>query len=64
MAETKYIVCTIENDGSVTADATGFHGNGCVQVLEKLLSALGGKPVIQHKPEYHQNVQTQIKAGR
>jgi hypothetical protein len=60
----KMITCTIEEDGSVTADAAGFHGKGCTEVLEKLLAAIGSKVSGGHKPEYHQNVQTQIKAGR
>ena len=60
----KIITCMIEDDGSVTADASGFQGKGCAEVLEKLLSALGEKVSGGHKPEYHQNIQTQIKAGR
>ncbi len=61
----KIITCTIEDDASVTADASGFQGNGCVEVLDKLLRAIGTKVSAGHKPEYHQNVtaQTQIKIG-
>lgn len=60
----KTIICTINEDGSVTADAAGFQGRGCAEVLAKLLAAIGTKIDGGHKPEYHQNVQTQIKAGR
>jgi hypothetical protein len=60
----KIVTCTIHNDATITADATGFQGTGCAAVLEKLLGALGTKISGGHKPEYHQNVQTQIKAGR
>lgn len=60
----KLITCTIEDDGTVTADAAGFSGCGCTEVLGKLLAAIGTKVSGGHKPEYHQNVQTQIKAGR
>jgi hypothetical protein len=61
---TKVITCVINEDGSVTADAAGFQGRGCTEVLEKLLAAIGSKVSGGHKPEYHQNIQTQIKAGR
>ena len=62
----KLITCTIEDDGSVTADASGYHGKGCESVLAKLLAAIGTKISAGHKPEYHQNVQTgtKLKAGR
>jgi hypothetical protein len=62
----KIITCTIEDDGSISADAAGFHGKDCEAVLEQLLSALGTKVSAGHKPEYHQNVPAtaQIKAGR
>lgn len=61
----KIVTCTIEDDCSVTADASGFAGKGCAEVLSKLMAALGGQVVTEgHKPEYHQNVGTQIKAGR
>ena len=60
----KIVTCTIEDDGSVTADAAGFQGKGCAEILDKLLTAIGTKISAGHKPEYHQNVTTQIKAGR
>jgi Protein of unknown function (DUF2997) len=63
----KLITCVVEDDGSVTADATGFAGKGCVETIAKLLSILGGETISAgHKPEYHQNVvaETRIKAGR
>lgn len=66
MAE-KIITCTINDDGSVTADAAGFQGKGCVETIAKLLSVLGGETISAgHKPEYHQNVTqaTKLKAGR
>ena len=60
----KIIVCTIEDDASVTADASGFQGHGCAEVLDKLLSAIGTKISAGHKPEYHQNVTTQTQIRR
>lgn len=63
----KIITCTINDDGSVTADAAGFHGKGCEAAIASLLKVLGGETVAKgHKPEYHQNVttQTKLKAGR
>jgi len=60
----RIITCTINEDATITADASGFQGVGCAEVLSKLLNALGEKVSGGHKPEYHQNIQTQIKAGR
>lgn len=61
----KTITFTINEDASVTADAQGFHGQGCAEAIAKMMAALGGEKVSGgHKPEYHQNVATQIKAGR
>lgn len=60
----KILTFTINEDATITGDATGFHGKGCVEILDKVLSALGDKMSGGHKPEYHQNVVTQIKAGR
>jgi len=59
----KIITCTINEDATITADASGFQGKGCAEVLEKLLSAVGEKVSGGHKPEYHQNVVQQIKVG-
>jgi hypothetical protein len=61
------ISCVINDDGSVTADAAGFKGKGCVETISKLLSILHGQTLgATHKPEYRQNVAAaaQIKAGR
>jgi Protein of unknown function (DUF2997) len=63
----KFITCVVEDDGSVTAEATGYAGKGCVAKIAELLSILGGETISAgHKPEYHQNVvaETKIKAGR
>lgn len=61
------IRCTIEDDGSVTAEALGYKGKGCEAAIAALLKILGGETMAKgHKPEYHQNVTTgtKIKAGR
>lgn len=63
----RIITCTIEDDGSVTADAAGYHGKGCEAAIAALLAVLGGETIVKgHKPEYHQNVTnaTKLKAGR
>lgn len=60
----KIITVTINEDATLTADAEGFHGCGCTEKLDQLLGALGDKVSGGHKPEYHQNVVAQIKAGR
>ena len=61
----RILTFTINADATVTGDATGFNGKGCVESLTNMLKALGGQKIDGgHKPEYHQNVVTQIKAGR
>ena len=61
----KIMTFTINNDATVTGDAEGFQGKGCAEALAGMMNALGGEQVnAGHKPEYHQNVATQIKAGR
>jgi hypothetical protein len=60
----KIMTFTINNDGTVTGDAEGFQGKGCAEALAGMMNALGGEQVSAgHKPEYHQNVATQIKVG-
>jgi hypothetical protein len=60
----KIITFTINEDATVTGDAEGFQGRGCAEALSKMMEALGGEQVSAgHKPEYHQNVATQIKVG-
>jgi hypothetical protein len=60
----KLLTFTINEDATITGDAQGFQGCGCTELLEKMLNALGDKISGGHKPEYHQNVVTPIKAGR
>lgn len=60
----KILTFTINEDATITGDAQGFQGCGCTEMLDKILSALGDKISTVHKPEYHQNVVSQIKAGR
>jgi hypothetical protein len=60
----KIITFTINADATVTGDAEGFQGRGCAETLSKMMEVLGGEQVnAGHKPEYHQNVATQIKVG-
>jgi hypothetical protein len=60
----KLLTFTINEDATVTGDAEGFQGKGCAETLSRMLEALGGEQLdAGHKPEYHQNVATQIKVG-
>jgi hypothetical protein len=60
----RILTFTINNDATVTGDAEGFNGTGCVEALSNMFAALGGEKISGgHKPEYHQKVATQIKVG-
>ena len=48
------IMIELNEDGTIDMDALGFEGQVCQQVLEQLVSELGGKITEQQlKKEYH-----------
>ena len=57
------IEITIGPDGETSIDLNGFHGQGCAEITDQLIKALGGTPTIrEHKAEYYQVEQkTKVK---
>jgi len=45
----------IAPDGSLTIEAKGFSGNGCLQATAALEQALGSVTTRERKPEYFKN---------
>lgn len=46
------ITIEIDADGRITADAEGFHGDACLQELERLLDGLAtGVAAVERKPD-------------
>lgn len=62
----KKIRCTIEEDGSVTIETTGFKGKSCLQATAEFEKALGTVKKQKRSPEYYQQetTATHIKAGK
>lgn len=51
------VIIKINKDGSkVEVDAEGFHGGGCLILMEDALNALGGDMEKEMKPEYHEHI--------
>jgi hypothetical protein len=46
------IEVTIDPQGSVTIEATGFRGNACEQATKEIEKALGIQKTRKKKPEY------------
>lgn len=52
----KEIIVTVERDGQVAIEASGFQGQGCTKATEQLEIALGGGPQKQKrkpKPDFY-----------
>jgi len=50
-------------DASFTVDLTGFHGQGCTDVI-KAFSTIGETGKIIEKPEFKEKALNTVKAGR
>jgi Protein of unknown function (DUF2997) len=61
MKEQKLIIL-ITPEGKITADASGFSGDTCIQELEKLLEDLApGKVSVERKPDTGKSLINQTK---
>ena len=60
----KAINVTIQPDGSVKIESTGFQGSACALATREIERALGVATSDVKKPEWHQQNQNQQKAGR
>ena len=51
------VTVTIHPDDNTEIDVDGFAGQGCDQITEAVIKALGGKKITdEKKPEYYQGV--------
>ena len=56
------VVLCFKEDGTVSTDASGFHGGECTKAVDKLLEGLNGKVVCRtFKPEYKVVAENAIK---
>jgi hypothetical protein len=52
-----------ESDASFSVDLTGFHGQGCDDIV-KLFAEIGETTKVISKPEYRETNLTSVKVGR
>jgi len=61
--QTKSIVVTVKQDGSVEVEAIGFKGNACEKATEAIEKALGIEAAPRkRKPEYYTTATQQQRA--
>lgn len=53
------VIVTVDKDGKIVAEASGFKGSGCQQVIDSLLSELGEKTSGEHTSEYFESSENQ-----
>lgn len=46
---------TITNTGTVVVDVLNGEGTTCGRIIPRLADALGGRILVDHKPEYYAN---------
>ena len=59
----KQITVTVHEDGTVSAEADGFQGVGCLEALREVLGGLGDEKLLRPKPEYFQVPKREEKWG-
>ena len=52
MPDDRFIDVTINEDGTVEAEAMGYHGKGCSEDIDEILRGLGNKTQQKKKSEY------------
>jgi hypothetical protein len=50
----KIVTIEIDENGDQTAEADGYHGKGCSEVLTKFADAVGKATKVTRKSEYNQ----------
>lgn len=56
----KSIKITIDEEGQIELETTGFKGKSCEQATEAMIKALGMQASSKKKPEFYQEDKTQI----
>ena len=57
----KTILVTVDEEGSVEIEATGFKGKACEAATDAMIKAMGVPVCTKKKPEYYQEDKTQVR---